>query len=244
MHSRASGLHAVVLAAVSLVALTGCPTAAPADCLIQRPFLQGYTIKFTLTSTPAAGCEDVLPPIYADNWRFDGFADHQIWVKSDNMPFPDEGGPTSPVLGNGTFSTTPDADSICTIPEITPMTSDEDPLGLGLDHFVYEARNLRFLDGARYQGSTFEGEVDITFGTCTGTYSMQGLSPSPIAFIGACEDDAICDPFGDPAAGILASGLNPDYAIACVKEQWVTDFLTGDLDLGICFFTKPFPGLK
>jgi len=29
-----------------------------------------------------------------------------------------------------------------------------------------------------------------------------------------------------------------------VKEDWVTNFLTGDPTQGICFFTKPFPGLK
>jgi hypothetical protein len=244
MHSRASGLHAVLVAAVSLLALTACPSAAPSPCLIQRPPLQGYTIKFTLTNTPTAGCEDVLPAIYADNWRFDGFSDHQIWVKSDSMPYPDEGGPNSPVLGNGTFDEVPDADNICTIPDLTPMTSDTDVLGLGLNNLVYDAKNLRFLDGARYQGSTFEGEVDITFGTCTGTYTMQGLTPSPIGLIGPCEDDSLCDPFGDPANGILASGINPDYAVSCVKEDWVTTFLTGDPTLGICFFTKPFPGLK
>jgi len=246
MHSRASGLHAVLLAAVSLVALTGCPTAAPADCLIQRPFLQGYTIKFDLQGTPPAGCETVLPTTYADNWRFDGFADHQIWVKSDSIPYPegDDGGPQSTVLSNGTFSTTPDDENICTIAEMTPFGGEAELPDLGVIELSYHARNLRFLDGARYQGSTFEGDVDITFGTCTGTYKMQGLSPSPIGFIGPCEDDALCDPFGDPAAGILASGLNPDYAIACVKEDWVTTYLTGDPELGICFFTKPFPGLK
>jgi hypothetical protein len=244
MHSRISGLHAVLITAVSLVGLTGCPTAAPAPCLIQRPPLQGYTIKFTLQGTPPAGCETVLPAIYADNWRFDGFSDGAIWVKSDSMPYPDEGGPTSPVLGHGTMSSVPDADDICTIPDITPMTSDTDVLGLGFDNLVYHPKNLRFLDGARYQGSTFEGDADITFGTCTATYHMQGLTPSPIGSIGPCEDDTLCDPFGDPAHGVFASGLNPDYAIACVKEDWVTTFLTGDPTLGICFFTKPFPGLK
>lgn len=246
MHSRAAGMHAVLVAVFSLagVVLTGCPTAAPAPCLIQRPPLQGYTIKFTLQGTAPAGCENVLPAIYADNWRFDGFSDSAIYVKSDSMPYPDSGGPDSPVLGHGTFSTVPDADNICTIPELTPMTSDSDVLGLGLTNLVYHATNLRFLDGARYQGSTFEGDVDITFGTCTGSYKMQGLTPSPIGFIGPCDTDLVCDPFGDPANGRFASGLNPDYAIACVKEDWVTTFLTGDPTLGICFFTKPFPGLK
>ncbi len=244
MHSRTSGLHAVLFSVLAAVVLTACPTAAPAPCLIQRPPLQGYTIKFTLQGTPPAGCENVLPAIYADNWRFDGFSDREIYVKSDSMPYPDDGGPNSPVLGHGTLSEVPDADDICTISDMTPMTSDTDVLGLGLTNLVYHPKNLRFLDGARYQGSTFEGDADITFGTCTGTYKMQGLTPSPIGFIGPCEDDALCDPFGDPAAGIFPSGLNPDYAVACVKEDWVTTFLTGDPDQGICFFTKPFPGLK
>src|SRR5689334_12214294 len=109
MHTRISGLQTVLLAAISLVGLTGCPTAAPAPCLIQRPPLQGYTIKFTLQGTAPAGCEAVLPAIYADNWRFDGFNEGAIWVKSDSMPYPDDGGPESPVLGHGTMSATPDA---------------------------------------------------------------------------------------------------------------------------------------
>ncbi len=242
MHSRASGLLAVL--SLAAVVLTGCPTAAPAPCLIQRPPLQGYTIKFTLQGTPAAGCENVLPPIYADNWRFDGFNDRAIYVKSDSMPYPDTGGPSSPVLGHGTIDAVPDSNDICTVPDITPMTSDTDVLGLGLDTLVYHAKNVHFLDGARYQGSEFEADVDITFGTCTGTYKAQGLTPSPIGFIGPCDTDLVCDPFGDPANGRFASGLNPDYAVACVKENWVTTFLTGDPTLGICFFTKPFPGLK
>ncbi len=244
MHSRVLGLHAVLLTVLSAPMLTGCPTAAPAPCLIQRPPLQGYTIKFTLQGTAPAGCENVLPAIYADNWRFDGFSDNAIWVKSDSMPYPDQGGPSSPVLGHGTRSAVPDSNNICTIADITPMTSDTDVLGLGLSSLVYHPKNLRFLDGARYQGSTFEGDVDITFGTCTGTYTAQGLTPSPIGLIGPCQDDSLCDPFGDPAKGIFASGINPDYAVACVKEDWVTTFLTGDPTLGICFFTKPFPGLK
>ena len=89
---------------------------------------------------------------------------------------------------------------------MTPMTSDTDVLGLGLDVLVYHPKNLRFLDGARYQGSTFEGDADITFGTCTGSYKMQGLTPSPIGFIGPCEDDTLCDPFGNPAERNLRLG--------------------------------------
>ena len=161
MHSndkRTSSLLVLVLATLS-TGLLGCPTAAPAPCIIQRPPLQGYTMKFTLTSTPAAGCENTLPAIFGDNWRFDGFAENEIWVKSDSMAYPDEGGPTSPVLGNGTLSSVPDADLICTIPDMTPMHSPDAPwIGPPTIDLTYHAKNLRFLDGARYQGSTFEGD--------------------------------------------------------------------------------------
>jgi len=247
MHSRASGLHAALLAAVSLTALTGCPTAAPSPCLIQRPPLQGYTMKFTLQGSPPAGCETVLPTQFGDNWRFDGFNEQAIWVKSDSIPYPegDDGGPTSTVLGHGTMSATPDGDNICTIPDISAFGGEAPDFPVsGTINLSYHATALRFLDGARYQGSTFEGSVDATFGTCTGTYQVQGLTPSPVQSIGACTDDTTCDPFGDPAKGIFASGLNPDYAIACVKDDWVVNYFTGDPTQGICFFTKPFPGLK
>ncbi len=52
-------------------------------------------------------------------------------------------------------------------------------------------------------------------------------------------------PFADPSAGRpTGSGINPDYAVACVTEDWVTTYLTGDPTQGIYFVTKPFPGLK
>ena len=248
MHSRISGLQTVLVAAVSLTALTGCPTAAPAPCLIQRPGLQGYTIKFTLQGSPPAGCESI-PAIFADNWRLDGFGNGQqeVWMKSDSIPYPDgdDGGPDSAVLGHGTLPLNPDADNTCTISDVTVFGGEAPDLPeLGTINLTYHAKNVRFLEGARYQGSTFEGDVDITFGTCTGSYTMQALTPSPIGAIGACEDDSLCDPFGDPANGIFPSGINTDYAVSCVKEDWVTTFVTGDPTLGICFFTKPFPGLK
>jgi len=249
MHTRASGLHAVLLAAVSLAVLTGCPTAAPAPCLIQRPPLQGYTIHFVLQGSAPAGCEATLPAEFGDNWRFDGFSEQAIWVKSDSIPYPDgdDGGPTSLALGHGTMSENPDADNICTIPDMTSFGGEAPDFPVsGTINISYHAKNLRFLDGARYQGSTFEGDVDATFGTCTGTYKVQGLTPStaPNGLIGPCQDDTLCDPFGDPANGIFASGINPDYAVACVKDPWVIDYFTGDPTQGICFFTKPFPGLK
>jgi len=237
----------VVMVASFAALLAGCPTAAPPPCQIQRPPLGGYTIKFTLRGTAPAGCENNLPPIYADNWRIDGYSDQQIYMKADSMPYPDRGGdpdPSHSVLGKGTLPAVPDAQSICTIPDVTPMEADIDPLGLGpgQETYIYKVSQMQFLDGARYQGSTFAATVDITFGTCTGTYDAQGLTPSQLK---GCVSDDNCDPFADPSKGRpTGSGINPDYAIACTMEDWVTEFLTGDPTVGICFFTEPFPGLK
>ena len=42
----------------SLALLAACQSAAEAPCLIQRPPLGGYTMKFTLEGTPPAGLRD------------------------------------------------------------------------------------------------------------------------------------------------------------------------------------------
>ena len=234
-------LRPVVLAAL-LASLAGCQSAAPAPCLIQRPSLGGYTMKLTLQGTPPAGCETILPPIFGDNWRLDGYSDRAIYMKSDLIPWPPEGGsPVLPVLGMGTLSEET-VDGICTIPDVTEMRTDINPLGIGQPILAYHAHDMRFLSGARYQGAEFEATVDVTLGSCNGTYQAQALTPTQTG--GTCITDEDCNPFGDPTAGRPASGINPDFAVACTKDAWAVDYLTGDPDVGICFFTKPFPGLK
>jgi hypothetical protein len=233
-----------LLVAVTTLALaSACGSAAPAPCLIQRPPLGGYTMKFTLQGAPPAGCENILPAIFGDNWRMDAYADRAIYMKSDAMLYPEDGGdPDHPVLGQGTLSQEP-VDDICTIPDVTEMRSDTDPFGIGQLTLAYHAHDLRFLSGARYQGATFEAVVEVTMGTCSASYEVQALTPSQTG--GTCLTDEDCDPFADPENGRpLGSGINSDFAVACNKEQWAIDYLTGDPDVGICFFTKPFPGLK
>jgi len=47
-----------------------------------------------------------------------------------------------------------------------------------------------------------------------------------------------------PVADVVVTATSPSLQVACVKEDWVTTYLTGDPTQGIFFFTKPFPGLK
>ena len=84
--------------------------------------------------------------------------------------------------------------------------------------------------------------MDVTLGSCTGTYKVQALTPTQIG--GTCITDEDCNPFGDPTAGHPPSGINPDFAVACTKEAWAWTTSPGTRTSGICFFTKPFPGLK
>ncbi len=106
-------------------------------------------MKFTLPGTPPAGCETLLPSIFGDNWRMDGYSDRAVYMKSDLMLYPQDGGDPDPghaVLGKGTLSEAPQ-DGICTIPDVTQMRSDTDPLGTGEAELAYHAHDMRFSVG-------------------------------------------------------------------------------------------------
>jgi hypothetical protein len=230
----------LLLAALGLGLLAGCPTAAPAPCLIQRPPLGGYQNKFTLVGTNAA-----CPAIFADNLRWDKYTDGLVVAKSDSMPYtntvPDQGGDPDPAhspTGRGTMPDEPTSSSgldICTVPTLTHMQSDTSFLGA----LQYDFTEINFLDGARYQGSEYEAKVHVVMDACEADYTSQALTPS--VFCGVDDD---CNPLAEPDKGrAVGSGLNPDFAIACIKDDWVITYVTGDPSTGLCFFTKPFPGL-
>jgi len=248
MHPHFKGLHAVLLSVV----LAGC-SAAPAPCLIQRVLLGGYTMRFDLKGAAPAGCEATLPQTFGDNWTFEAYPDGTVGVTSDRIQNGADPDPSHVGIGKGKLTATePDAQSFCYVTDVSEMRGDVNPFGLppGQERLSYVTPKITLLDGANYQGSTFEADVTVTVGTCTGSYVAQALTPSQVPR--PCSDDTTCDPNADPANGRpTGSGINPDYAVACQKAPWITDLLVAEgsdpaavADQGICFFTKPFPGLK
>jgi hypothetical protein len=248
MHSHLKGLHAVLLSA----ALAGC-SAAPAPCLIQRVLLGGYTMRFDLKGAAPAGCEATLPQTFGDNWTFEAYPDGTVGVTSDRIQNGGDPDPSHVGIGKGKLTATePDAQSYCYVTDVSEMRGDVNPFGLppGQERLSYVTPKITLLDGANYQGSTFEADVSVTVGTCTAPYVAQALTPSQVSR--PCTDDTTCDPNPDPANGRpTGSGINADYAVACQKAPWITDLLVAEgadpadaADQGICFFTKPFPGLK
>ena len=244
-------MHARRLPAALLsLLLAGC-SAAPAPCLIQRVLLGGYTLRLDRQGPPAGGCEANLPATFGDNWTFEAYPDGSVGVTSDRIEL---GGDTAHQgLGTGKLTATePDAQNYCYVTDVSEMRGDVNPFGLpaGQERLSYVPSRLTFLDGATYQGSTFEAQVQVTVGTCTGTYLAQALTPSQVGR--PCSDDTTCDPNADPTAGRPAgSGINADYAVACQKAPWITDLLVAEgndpadvAGKGMCFFTQPFPGLK
>jgi hypothetical protein len=248
MHSHLKGLPALLLSVV----LAGC-SAAPAPCLIQRVLLGGYTMRFDLKGAAPAGCEATLPQTFGDNWTFEAYPDGTVGVTSDRIQNGADPDPSHVGIGKGKLTATePDAQSYCYVTDVSEMRGDVNPFNLppGQERLSYVTSKITLLDGANYQGSTFEAEVSVTVGTCTGSYVAQALTPSQVPR--PCSDDTTCDPNPDPANGRPAgSGINSDYAVACQMAPWITDLLVaegadpGDVaGQGICFFTKPFPGLK
>jgi hypothetical protein len=146
MHSRVSGLHAVLIAAVrwwgSLAAPQRRPLRASSSVRRSRVTPSSSRCRALPRQVARASCRPSTPTT-GDSTG----SRRSIWVKSDSMPYPDEGGPNSPVLGHGTIS------AVRTRTTSAPSRHHahdlgHDVLGLGLDVLVYHPKNLRFLDGA------------------------------------------------------------------------------------------------
>ena len=226
--SRVFALGAVV---AIVVALTGCPTQAPAPCQIQSSANGPYTIRFTNTGSTTGAC----PADWGDQWFFDNFTSGLIAMRSlaVNLPILPDGGTlpgheNSDVYGKGTFNTSdPNADGNCVVPAL------QKPFN-GPEGSTYDVKNLTFLSTALYIGTQWKADITYTpDGGTACTYTAQAINPST-----TCATNADCNPTSQP----VNSGINNLYDQGCHLEKWATD-LTGDPATGICFFNAPFPSL-
>ena len=177
--------------------------------------------------------------------------------------------PPSGAQATGRFATffTPPGSNVCTIPELTPATDDsatpvnaESDAGLS----TYTFSEVKVLSDALHQGGEFEATAVVDYGIpgCPALhYVAQAVFP-----ITPCLDDAICLPapipndLPSPAGRGLGSLLPADNRVFCNLDPALLGnteianylgigagaYVDGDggvHDVGVCFFSEPFPSL-
>jgi len=231
----------LVLVVASATALSACSTSIRDNpCLVWLADNGPYIVKFT-AKNPADTCH-----VAADK---DGQVDTvaaQIYPQKDVttialLPYevvdvdPNTGLRSDAVsLATGTFDNNGVAvDDACTVPTLTP--SENTDTGV-----KYEYSNLSFIEDAATQGMAFKGDVKVTDG-CTSEFSFVALG---WAYFTECSTGADCIPIPDPSAGrFVGAPYSPTIQTKCDKSPEVVNTLTGDPDLGVCFFANPYPSL-
>ena len=180
------------------------------------------------------------PTNWVDNLKFDVYFGNKIVFNSTTLPYfnPEDGSGTVDADGGGipdsqlvaiaaqplpTDPTVENGQSFCTATNFDTISGfpPAPPLGVGGDQGLYaiDVTSAKFLSGATYQGAQVLVNANITFGTCTASYTGIGVTPSALLNIApACRegDDTPCSPFANPDAGFATgSGYNPNFPITC-----------------------------
>jgi hypothetical protein len=252
-----------LLAASALAALSGCSNDITTACIVQRS-AGGITYLVRLDQAgPATGActTGSLPDLSGDRYRMDKIGADQLTfqMRADSIrPRDDTTDPTSAprdiptpldpdtahhLFAETSIPATPDAQEICAIADVPEIRQDF-LLTSEVQANTPKVRSikldsLQFLDGADFQGTQFVADAVYTVGDCSRSFTARGLSVTQ-----TCVGVEDCDPNPDPAAGKFG-GINSNYSIACDKGPGsFGELVTGDPDLGVCFFDQPFPGLK
>lgn len=84
-------------------------------------------------------------------------------------------------------------------------------------HVVYDWKNFRFLNTARFPGTIVSADLNVTVDACQATYKVQAIWP-PVG----CETDEDCNPNPNLDAGrVTGSGLSADYKPVCSTDDHV-----------------------
>ncbi|HVP60179.1 MAG TPA: hypothetical protein VMT11_06450 [Myxococcaceae bacterium] len=251
-----------LLAASAVATLGACSNDVRTACIVQRS-AGGITYLVELQSAgPSTGActTGSLPELKADRYRMDKIGADQLTfqMRADSIrprddttrpgttvdiPTALDPDPAHALFAETAIPATPDADQICALAEVPEIRQDY-LLTSEVQANTPKVRSiklngLRFLDGADFQGTQFVADSVYTVGDCTRPYTARGLSVTQ-----TCATLEDCDPTPDPATGRFG-GINSQYSIVC--DQGAGSFgelVTGDPQVGVCFFDKPFPGLK
>ena len=252
----------VLGSAAALGSQLGCSNDITTACIVQRS-AGGVTYLVRLDqAAPSSGActAGPLPDLSGDRYRMDKVGGDQttFQMRADSIrprddtttpgtavdiPTALDPDPAHALYAETSIPAAPDADQICSITDVPEIRQDflftsEVQANTPTIRSI-KLNNLKFLDGADYQGTQFVADAVYTHGDCSRSYTARGLSVTQ-----PCASLADCDPTPDPAAGKFG-GINSNYSIVC--DQGAGSFgelVTGDPAVGVCFFDKPFPGLK
>jgi hypothetical protein len=254
-------LSTAVAGVVLALGLSGCANDIQTACIVQRTGGGvSYLVRLDATAPATGACTTgSLPDLRNDRYRMDKIGADQttFQMRADSIHPVDDSDPTAPFAvpdpldpdpAHKLFAETgipahPDADQICAIQDVPEIRQDflltsEVTAGTPNARSI-KLSNLKFLDGAEYQGTEFVADGVYTIGDCTRPYTVRGLSITQ-----TCASVADCDPTPDPATGRFG-GINSNYSIECQSGAGsFGELVTGDPATGVCFFDKPFPGLK
>jgi hypothetical protein len=177
--------------------------------------------------------------------------------------------PESGAQAQGKFTTLlPPSSGVCTIETLTPATDDAaTPVNAPnpVAAITYAFSSMEVHSDAVHQGKELQARAVVDYGVpgCSGLeYVAQAVFPvTPCVNDSICLPDAVLTDEPPPGGRGFGSGLNPDYRVFCnldpalLDNAEMTDLLgTGREayedpddhslhDVGVCFFSEPFPSL-
>jgi len=236
-----NSLLKLVLVLGSATALSACSTSIRDNpCLIwladNGPYIVKYTAKNPADTCGVAGALDgQFSTVSAQLYPQPGTTTLALLpyevVEADADGFR----PDTVKIATGVFDNEGQAvDDACTVPTLTESSNSD-----GSTKFQFS--NVSFIEDASTQGMAMQGDVTITAGGCSSDFTFEALG---WAYFTECASGADCIPIPDPSAGrFVGAPYSPTIQTKCDKSPEVVNSLTGDPDLGVCFFANPYPSL-
>ena len=249
--------------------LPGCEPLPEAPCAVGLSDLgAGYLVQLRPQASLPSGCPQ--GPQYqflVASQYFEPRSDapNSVVFQFFGSSVPDGG---AQALGRFTTLLTPPSSDVCTVETLTPATDDNATPVNSPQEVVpttYRFSDMQVLSDVAHGGNQFQAKATVDYGIpgCAGLeFVAQAVFPTR-----TCLNDSVCLPeqiatdLRPPAGRGLGSSLTPDYRVFCNLDPALLDNLEvtsilpigrdayrdpkdgGLHDVGICFFSEPFPSL-